>query len=93
VRTLTEAQAKQLETTINQAATELREHAANHLYRADAHRAIKDKTLAAYHTKHAELVHELAAELRRQLTALQASQQPRSSTTRTKRPAVIKTAA
>jgi len=65
MRTIPEREAEQLSADLLSAAQELREHAAQHLYRADACKAVGERILATYHRRHAELIHAQANDLTR----------------------------
>ena len=63
MRRLTEQQANVLTGQLLAAAQELREHAAQHLYRADACKAVGERVLADFHRRRAASVHDLASAL------------------------------
>lgn len=73
MRKITEKHASELADQLTAAAQQLREHAASHLYRADAHKAIGDRIMARYHSDTAEQVHDLASRLHGQARAIAAS--------------------
>ncbi len=52
MRTLTEAQTSALTRDLDSAGHQLREHAAQHSYRADACKAVGERVLADYHRQH-----------------------------------------
>jgi DNA-binding transcriptional MocR family regulator len=65
MRTIPEHEAKQLDSDLLSATQQLREHAANHLYRQEACKAVGERILADYHGRQAALVHAQADGLRR----------------------------
>jgi hypothetical protein len=89
MRTLTERQARDLDRLLLDATHELREHAAQHLYRADACRAVGERVLHTYHRQHAEAVHTLANQLTeaRALLAQRTSPAPAQAVRTSRRPA------
>jgi hypothetical protein len=89
MRTLTERQARDLDRLLLDAAHELREHAAQHLYRADACRAVGERVLHTYHRQHAESVQQLVNQLvaTRAVLAQRTSPAPARAVRTSRRPA------
>ena len=63
MRTLTEQQYTNFDRDLAEAVSELREHASQHSYRADACRAIGEQVLAAYHRDHHQIILDLVQRL------------------------------
>ena len=93
MRALTEKDAETLTAQLLWAADELREHAAQHLYRADAAKAMGERVLAGYHQRRAASVHDLATTLKsaRAVLAQRTSPLPRTAVPRPRSAAIANT--